>query len=354
MTDHSAFNPLACPELPFLQLPQASTSTGSCEEFGSIVATYMPLSVHLWDLRDEHLNFFNRCGFVRLGIITLLSTCGTAISGEVEQKCEAQIVLPYLQGQHHYQLNQQHFRFRDSAIYVPASGYRIRLHSSICTAVVISFPPESLLPVARAIAGPRFDAFSLCPMMERPAVLIREDDPRRERGHRLLVEALCFCDQAIALTGSLNPMLCLDDLIRRLLLLLLLPDLLDAVPEPAPADGFAHKQLVDWLLAHLHEPISLSDLERVSRYGRRSLQASFKQRYGCGPMQWLRRQRLAKARSLMAQANPHRSLHELAQACGYLSTSSFSRDFLSRYGERPSRVLRRFQDQAEPRPLPPR
>jgi AraC-like DNA-binding protein len=31
-------------------------------------------------------------------------------------------------------------------------------------------------------------------------------------------------------------------------------------------------------------------------------------------------------------------------ACGYLSQASFSRDFLARYGERPSRVQRRFRD----------
>ena len=101
---------------------------------------------------------------------------------------------------------------------------------------------------------------------------------------------------------------------------------------------------MDWLLAHLQEPISLSDIEQRSSYSRRSLQYAFKERFGCGPMQWLRQQRLAKARALLEQAAGHGGLRDVAMACGYLSQASFSRDFLARYGERPSRVQRRFRD----------
>jgi transcriptional regulator GlxA family with amidase domain len=87
-------------------------------------------------------------------------------------------------------------------------------------------------------------------------------------------------------------------------------------------------------------------MEQRSSYSRRSLQYAFKQRFGCGPMQWLRQQRLAKARALLEQPGGRRSLQEVAQASGYLSLASFSRDFLARYGERPSRVLRRFRDRS--------
>jgi AraC family transcriptional activator of mtrCDE len=61
-------------------------------------------------------------------------------------------------------------------------------------------------------------------------------------------------------------------------------------------------------------------------------------------MQWLRQQRLAKARALLEQPASSSGLTQVAQACGYLSQASFSRDFLARYGERPSQVLRRFRD----------
>jgi len=61
-------------------------------------------------------------------------------------------------------------------------------------------------------------------------------------------------------------------------------------------------------------------------------------------MQWLRQQRLSKAKAMLEQPGVRRSLLEVSQACGYLSQASFSRDFLARYGERPSRVLRRNRD----------
>ena len=60
-------------------------------------------------------------------------------------------------------------------------------------------------------------------------------------------------------------------------------------------------------------------------------------------MQWLRQQRLAKARALIEAPGAPSSLMEIALACGYLSMASFSRDYLARYGERPSHHWRRLR-----------
>lgn len=159
------------------------------------------------------------------------------------------------------------------------------------------------------------------------------------------MEALGFAERSAAIAGAVNPILRLDDLIRRLIVMLLVPDLYAAGDEVAPAEEpFVHAALVEWVLAHLHEPIGLSDLEQRSHYSRRSQQFAFKQRFGCGPKQWLRRQRLAKARALLQSPAQRGSIFEVAQACGYLPHSSFSRDFLSRYGERPSALWRRSRE----------
>jgi AraC-like DNA-binding protein len=159
------------------------------------------------------------------------------------------------------------------------------------------------------------------------------------------MEALSFAEQTVAIVGEVNPMLRLDDLIRRLLVMLLVPDLLEASGDIALAEEpFVHASLVEWVLAHLHEPISLSDMEQRSHYGRRSLQLAFQRRFGCGPMQWLRRQRLAKARSLLESPARWGSIGDGSLACGYLSQACFSRDFLNRYGERPSAVWRRYRE----------
>lgn len=337
--------PAAPAAIPFIQLPGASLTSTDTVAFGSVVDTCLPLQVHTWDHPQQGEAFLNRSGSIRLGDLTLLSTWGSAIDGEVEQKRDAQLVLPYLAGTNTFQVGGRHFSFRRSCLFIPAARSRIRLHCTTCSGVIFSFPPETLLPVALAIGGPGFDGLPLRAALEQPTILNRQRDARRDRCQRLLMEALCFAEQTVAIVGEVNPMLRLDDLIRRLIVMLLVPDLLEASEDVALADEpFVHGALVEWVLAHLHEPISLSDMEQRSHYGRRSLQLAFQRRFGCGPMQWLRQQRLAKARSLLQSPARLGSLTEVALACGYLSQASFSRDFRNRYGERPSAVWRRSRE----------
>lgn len=330
--------------IPFINLPDASLVSTSTVAFGSVVGTFLPLVVHTWEHPARGQAFRNQSGCLRFGDLTLLATWGSAIDGEVEQKSEAQLVLPYIAGTNHFHIQRHTFTFRDSCLFIPAARTRFRLHCTACSGIILSFLPESLLPVAHAIAGPGFDGLALRKALEQPAILDRLIDPRRDHVHRLLMEAMGFIERTMVLGGEVYPMLCLDDLIRRLIVLLLVPDLLNVFqPRELTEKPFVHAALVEWLLAHLDEPISLSDMEQRTSYSRRSLQLAFKQHFGCGPMQWLRRQRLAKARALLEQPGACHNLSQVAMACGYLSSASFSRDYLARYGERPSHAWRRFR-----------
>ena len=330
--------------LPFLDLAGASLHSTCTVAFGSLVGAFLPLKVHTWDHPESGQPFQNTSGCLRLGDLTLLSTCGSAIDGEVEQRAEAQLVLPYLAGTNRFRIHRETFTFRSDCLFIPAAHSRFRLHCTACSGVILSVPPESLQSVAEAIAGPGFDALPLRAALERPGLLTSSEDPRRGRLRRQLMEALACVERSMAVGGAVAPLARLDDLIRRLVVMLLLPDLLEDRDAPRPAEPpFPQAALVEWLLAHLDEPISLSDMEQRSHYSRRSLQLAFRQRFGCGPMQWLRQQRLAKARALLERPSGRGGLLEVALACGYLSPSAFSRDFLARYGERPSQVARRFR-----------
>ena len=132
----------------------------------------------------------------------------------------------------------------------------------------------------------------------------------------------------------------LDDLLLRQIVAVLAPALLAEPPlaDPEPTSCVID-ELVDWFHAHCHEPISLSELEQRSHYSRRSLQYAFKARFGCGPMQDLRRQRLWLARQRLEQLGNRPSVGALASSCGYLSLASFSRDFQRLFGIAPSRLL---------------
>ena len=95
--------------------------------------------------------------------------------------------------------------------------------------------------------------------------------------------------------------------------------------------------------ANCHRALSLSDLEERSGYGRRSLQNAFNQRFGCGPMQWLRRRRLHKARQLLLEALPgNTKVQQVSLACGYISFSYFCRDYRREFGCTAAEDLRRL------------
>ena len=96
------------------------------------------------------------------------------------------------------------------------------------------------------------------------------------------------------------------------------------------------------------QPLNRSQLETRSGCSRRPLQRAFQQRFGCGPMQWLRRRRLELALERLSRATAADSVTTIARECGYLNLASFSRDFSRLYGRRPSEILR--ANQAPPAP----
>lgn len=186
----------------------------------------------------------------------------------------------------------------------------------------------------------------LHPALLRPQVvpLLR---PQQRFVGQALTTALELIHQAHGV-GSAAPLttLALDGLLLRSLALLVVSHQDEPTPGAVPITlDEAVDQAMAWMLAHLDRPINLGDLEREIRYGRRSLQQGFRQRVGCGPIQWLRRQRLRLAHErITAMVGPlrpgHSTLTAVARECGYANLSSFSRDFSSHYGYPPSRLLR--------------
>jgi AraC-like DNA-binding protein len=330
--------------LPFLRLPGSSLAPEQVDSFANLIGQSLPMHVLAWDMGPESETFYNKSGAVRLGDLSILSTWGSSIDGLVEQKSQAQWILPYLAGTNSFKIEAKTYVFRESSLYIPARQLRMHLHCSLCSGVIFSFNPDVLVPVAAAIAGPGFDAISFMAVLEQPLMLGLRSDQRRQHLHDLLKQTLELIDNAMQALGDVNQMMRLDDLIKRLMVMLLVPDLfqIGSPPSPslAPSGDFPHRDLVDWVMANLDQPISLSDMEQRSCYGRRSLQYTFKQHFGCGPMQWLRQQRLEKALRLLQESGGQRSLSRVAQSCGYISQSSFSRDFLKRFGQRPSKVRR--------------
>jgi len=138
-----------------------------------------------------------------------------------------------------------------------------------------------------------------------------------------------------------------DDLLYRNIVLMMRPDLF-ATPTPAQ-DAFAGASrprraldpLCDYLLAHLGERITLTDMERISGVSSRGLQYAFLQRFGCSPLQWLRSARLEHARRQLVSQGPTVNITQLAMACGFTKPSDFAEQYRRRFGELPSQTRAR-------------
>jgi AraC-like DNA-binding protein len=136
----------------------------------------------------------------------------------------------------------------------------------------------------------------------------------------------------------------LDQLILRLVVLLLCGDQIHAAQQDSGMDP-AHRnrvfeELLAWIQSHLNEPIHLQDLVRQSGYSQRSLRNFFQERFGCGPALWIRRQRLQIARARLLSPQPDDTVGAIAAELGYGHPSQFSRDFQQAFGSRPSSLLR--------------
>ena len=98
--------------------------------------------------------------------------------------------------------------------------------------------------------------------------------------------------------------------------------------------------LVDYIRANRHQPLTMTDLERISHYSARHLTTLFHERFQCTPMQFVRRQRLGLAMERLSKPQPGDTVIRIARECGYRHASNFSVDFQREFASKPSDVLR--------------
>src|SRR5215470_13020921 len=92
---------------------------------------------------------------------------------------------------------------------------------------------------------------------------------------------------------------------------------------------------IDHIVGHLDEPLRLRDLARVALLSPFHFHRVFQALIGSTPADFVKRLRLEKALGLLSQPRPP-SLTAIALACGFSSSSDFSRCFKRRFGLPPS------------------
>jgi AraC family transcriptional regulator len=92
---------------------------------------------------------------------------------------------------------------------------------------------------------------------------------------------------------------------------------------------------IDHIVGHLGEPIRLRHLARVAMLSPFHFHRVFQALIGSTPADFVQRLRLEKALGILSYPRPP-SLTEIAMACGFASSSDFSRSFKRRFGGPPS------------------
>ncbi len=291
----------------------------------------------------ERQGFFHRNAVLPLGGLTLSSSVHSPLVLEAEGIDCAMVALAYA-GSAQVTLQQQRFDLRpqQGLLYLPGEAFEAR--TGFLQEVLIHLDPARLALTAAAIAGAAHGPRPFLRRLRHPRLLTCRNALELDLLNTLR-RALTTLDAPDLEAAGGFAALGVEDLLLRLLALLLFPELLSGHiseprrPAPHPRER-AFTDLLEWMRAHLHTPITLTQMERRSAYSRRSLQILFQERFGCSPMQWFKAQRLEAARQALLQPEADDTVASIARRHGFADLSGFAMGFRRRYGVLPSGVLR--------------
>lgn len=288
-------------------------------------------------------SFLHRSSSAAAG--TLMLTCGytSPIAGMIGDQSGIGSINLCFAGRARYELEDRTLEITPAKpiFFAPSQSYRYVVDHFNGMAFHVDL--QRLRSTAASMAGFGISERRFNPDLESARVVGLQGE-RTARLLRLLRQAFSLVDDSSLEACGLLSHLPIDDLIHRLLALVLFPKLAvlleDQAEGGASSRGRIFEDLLAWIHANLGRPIQLSELERRSGYSRRHLQAAFQQRFGCGPIQWVRRQRLEQARQALLTPSESETVTAIASRFGFRNLAVFSRDFQASYGLRPSDLLR--------------
>jgi AraC family transcriptional regulator len=119
----------------------------------------------------------------------------------------------------------------------------------------------------------------------------------------------------------------------------------DDLPDLANVDYVARvNRAIDYIVQNLTEPLDLDQVARVAHFSSFHFHRVFKALVGETLAAFVKRVRLQRALQMMSH-RPDATLTDIALACGFASSSDFSRSFKQRYGIPPRAFdVRGFRD----------
>ena len=100
------------------------------------------------------------------------------------------------------------------------------------------------------------------------------------------------------------------------------------------------RRAIDYIQAHLHDPVTLTDIITAAGVPGRTLVKHFEDHRGMSPMRYLREARFDKVREALQRADAQASVTGIATCLGFSHMGRFAVEYRRRFGERPSDTLR--------------
>jgi AraC-like DNA-binding protein len=204
--------------------------------------------------------------------------------------------------------------------------------SEDCTSLVLSVPAERLRALARDVY-PAADASNI---RLRPLMRLA-DGAGRSFANALGVIAQESIDPESAFRRGLT-----TQFLEQTLLLSLIAaqgESMEAAQAFPPPPAYIGKALAV-IEARCDEDIGMADLVRAAGVSMRTLQYGFLERFGVGPMTYLRQKRLRRVHDALRQASPGScKIGDMAARWGFFHGSAFANAYRKMFGELPSQTL---------------
>ena len=102
------------------------------------------------------------------------------------------------------------------------------------------------------------------------------------------------------------------------------------------------KKASQFISESIYNPVSISDLCRITGVSERTLQYSFKEYYGISPKTYLKAQMLNMVHFALNKADPDlTNVVDVAYQCGFWHMGQFAADYRQMFGKLPSETLRK-------------
>ena len=253
------------------------------------------------------------------------------------------LVLPG-KGTASFRVGKQPLNLRPEVAGVLLSGMRHEYSGEFCSLSMLALNPTKLAHVSRAMLGidPDSHVASMrlhedreVPMVAGPVAFT----PLLNSFYQLL-------DSLYDVESVFLEKLGLDDQLYRCCAWMLNPAAFMAQWQTAVTQGKPRRSLAalcEYLIAHVSEPVTLTDMELFTGLSHRSLQYAFFKNYGCSPMLWLRKQRLALAHRQLSFPQETDNVTSIAINCGFTNIGNFAKYYFQVYGRKPSETLRKYR-----------